>query len=124
MTTKALRPALFAVVVVLSASCAQRPRLITQEVAARWGCSYNAVLEAYGRLHRDLPKGQHYAPESDWSACQLLAHLGPPDSVEVDAGVAFWKYNLPGRAGRPRKTGQVLLDSLTGQGWMVGSDGW
>lgn len=119
---RALLPATLFLVVV-AAGCSQRPKL-TEAVARRWGCSYNAVLQAYGQLHRDLPKGHHYVPEEDWSACQLLAHLGAPDSVEVDPKMVFWTYRLPGRVGTPVKRGQVLLDSLPGRGWTVLSSSW
>lgn len=117
------RLVIYASALLLAASCSQRPKL-TEAIAHRWGCSYNALLQAYRELHRDLPKGQHYAPEKGWSACELLAHVGPPDSIEGDSVMAFWVYNLPGSMRVSVGQGQVLMDSIPDRGWVVQSDGW
>lgn len=117
-------PVCSAIAVALGLGCSGRPQL-TRGIAERWGCSYNAVRRVYGELHSDLPAGDGYAPEMGWSACEALAHLGPPDSVERDSAGVSWLYPAPAdRAVGSRRWRAVYFDSTPGEGWSVLYDTW
>lgn len=80
---------------------------ITSDFASEWGCDYPAV-----QLAADSMKGKTATdrlPKAGWTACDVMAAVGMPDSVALSSGstgpAATWCYqNHAGAVAR-----QVLL---------------
>jgi hypothetical protein len=84
-------------VAVVWTACAMAPRgqTVPRDLAERWGCNYDALMQETARLEGRRAEGPPPIPQPGWDACEVLAHNGAPQDVDTErpeSTSATWRW--------------------------------
>jgi hypothetical protein len=68
---------------------------VPRDLAERWGCNFDALMQETARLEGRRLEGRLSIPQPGWDACELLAHNGAPEDVETqrpENTTATWRW--------------------------------